>query len=94
MSTESALTVAYQRLSAIQAEIARLEKRQELEESFNQDGEIYLVVRHNIDNGRIDAIEGAFSVASEANRYAKSLPGYGLNKDLFVRPVSYYTLGD
>lgn len=92
MNTAQQLEKARQTLALAQENVIALEQRLEVEKSFKSTGDVYIVTRHDISSGRMASIEGAFDSEDEAIRFINNLPGYGLNKDLFVRPVPLYSL--
>jgi hypothetical protein len=87
---QTQIKAAEQRKTAAEAEIARLNKELEWERSFVK-SDSFLVLYRCIDTGRITSIKGSFADHATARRYALGLPGYGLDKDIFIEPVPFYS---
>jgi hypothetical protein len=83
-STTEQILEAQQRIQELASKIQRLETQAELEESFSLSHTAWVVTRRSIDTGRFEGILAVFLDCEEANRYAASLPGYGVGKDIFV----------
>jgi hypothetical protein len=90
-NTASKLQGAKARLAAVQQEIERLENRASWEANFIQ-GDIHLLIRHNIDNGKIEGIEAASLDSHVLTEFASGLPAYGIGKDLHIKTVPLLSL--
>ena len=81
---------AEQKLRDAQEELKKAQERAEFESSFGQGDEVYVLVRRDIDRGRLESILGIFTDRSEAERFANGTPGYGLNQDMYVQPHTLF----
>lgn len=90
MDTKDKLHKAREAALLAAAKVTELETRLAYEESFEQDGRAWLVLRRCIDTGRMSGMEGIFLTESEAYRFAEGLAGYGVGKDIFVESLPLY----
>lgn len=84
MDTKTELAMAQQIAQDAAKRVKALKKKLKDEESFKTVGMAYLVIRRCIDTGRMTNIEGVFNDRVEATRFAHTLAGYGLGKDIHI----------
>lgn len=93
-TTAELLAYAKSKAEKANAELLRLQKQMDFENSFIPDGKVHVVIRRGIDRGDFQGILGVFEDSKEAYRFANGLAGYGIGKDVFVEPFTFYPKKD